>query len=560
MEQEEKRNLALAFILTVSIFLGWNYFFEKPKTVEAPRPVAAQTQVAGPQTPLVVAPKNREDVLAEGGRVQVVAPSLKGSIALKGLLFDDLTLTHYRETADDKSPAVTLLSPLGSKGAYYGSVGWLTADKAVRVPDAQSVWTASHSELTPSRPVTFTWNNGAGLVFEVVVSVDEHYVFTTTQNVRNESAAPVSLQAYGLISRHGTPATAGFMILHEGPLGFLDEKLVEIDYPDLEKGAKTGSSKGGWLGITDKYWLAAWIPDQTLEHKTTFQMQKVGDEPVYQTDFVSPAVTIAPGTSAQSKNSFFAGAKNLGILDGYEETLGVKHFDLAVDFGWFYFLTKPIFNILTWANGWLGNFGLAIMLLTVFLKLALFPLANKSYRAMAHMKQVQPELERLKERFGDDKLRMNQEMMEFYKREKINPLSGCLPMLVQIPLFFALYKVLFVSIEMRHAPFYGWIHDLAAPDPTSVFNLFGLLPWSVPAFLLIGAWPLLMGVTMFVQQKLNPPPTDPIQAKMMAILPIVFTGMMAQFPAGLVIYWTWSNLISIAQQWFITRLHAEKKG
>jgi len=393
-----------------------------------------------------------------------------------------------------------------------------------------------------------------GLRFERVIALDRDYMFTVTQRVVNQGAQPVTLFPYGRIVRAGTPTTAGFYILHEGLIGVLNGTLREVDYDDLpeqEGGRIREGSTGGWLGITDKYWLVALAPDQQQKVAGEFSVNDEGGVPHYQADYLGDGVTVAPGAAAESASRLFAGAKEVKLLERYRDQLGLPLFERAVDFGLLWFLTQPIFWVLDKIYRVVGNFGVAILLLTVMVKLLFLPLANKSYRAMSQMKKLAPQIQELRERLGDNREKLNQEMMALYKREKVNPVSGCLPVVVQIPVFFALYKVLFVTIEMRHAPFFGWIQDLSAPDPTSVFNLFGLVPWDPPHLLAIGAWPLVMGLTMFLQQKLNPPPPDPVQAKMFMALPVVFTFMLAKFPAGLVIYWAWNNVLSIAQQRFI---------
>ncbi len=384
--------------------------------------------------------------------------------------------------------------------------------------------------------------------------MDGDFMFTITQRVENKGNLPVTLHPYGLIRRQGTPEITGFYILHEGPYGVFDGTLLEVDYDDLDdEGLVKKTGTGGWIGITDKYWLTALVPDQKARTDSRFTHREDDGKDRYQVDYLGSKTVVAAGGRSEVRSHFFAGAKEVDLLDSYMESLGVQRFDLAIDWGWLYFLTKPIFHGLVLINGYVGNFGLAILVLTVGIKLAFFPLANKSYTAMSKMKKLQPEMLKLRERFGEDKARLNQEMMALYKREKTNPASGCLPIVIQIPVFFALYKVLFVTIEMRHTPFYGWIQDLSAPDPYSVFNLFGLLPFALPDFLMIGAWPLFMGLTMFLQQKLNPQPPDPVQAKIFMFLPIMFTFLLARFPAGLVIYWAWNNLLSIIQQWVIMR-------
>jgi YidC/Oxa1 family membrane protein insertase len=399
--------------------------------------------------------------------------------------------------------------------------------------------------------VTLTWDNGAGLVFTRTISVDQNYMFTVKDEVKNTGQSSVGLLPYGLISRTGTPQVSGYYILFEGLIGDLEGSLREVKYSSLEPGKPIEySSPGGWLGFTDKYWLTSLIPSQNEPVKANFIHTSENGVDHYQTDYLGPAITIAPNATESASTRFFAGAKELNLLEAYSAS-GIPLFEYSIDFGWFWFLTKPIFRILLVLEHFLGNFGLAILLFTLCVKLLFFPLANKSYQAMSKMKLLQPEIQKLRERFPDDKARQQQEMMALYKRVGANPLAGCLPIVIQIPVFFSLYKVLFVTIEMRHAPFFGWIHDLSAPDPTSFVNLFGLLPFTPPEVLMIGAWPIIMGVTMFLQQKLNPQPVDPMQARMFMVLPVVFTYMLAHFPAGLVIYWAWNNTLSIIQQWAI---------
>jgi len=576
MQSDEKRNLFIAIVITGAILFGWSYFYDRPKHEErmAQQQLLEETQKQNPSDAIQsqasnelrssIAPQpiqrqaTRSEALASNKRIKVQTPSLSGSIRLKGARIDDLTLEKYSETTEENSDKIHLLSPQASKDPYFAEFGWVS-DKHVNLPNADTVWASSGDILTPKQPVTLSWNNGQGLVFNRTINVDEDYLFTITDSITNESGESLNVYHYGLISRQDTPVTGGFFILHEGPLGVLNQKLVEVDYKDLqEKSPQTQSTQGGWIGITDKYWLTAIIPAQDQQFKASFRDTPIGATDRYQADFMSNAMALNAGQNVSVTNHFFAGAKILNLLDAYEEKLGVGNFDRAVDFGWFYIITKPIFHLLTSTYEWLGNFGLAIMLLTVILKILFFPLANKSYRSMGRMKQLQPKIERLKTLYGDDKMRMNQEMMELYKTEKVNPMAGCLPMLIQIPVFFALYKVLFVSIEMRHTPFYGWVQDLSAPDPTSLFNLFGMIPWDPPGFLMIGIWPLVMGITMFLQQKLNPPPADPAQAKVFMLMPIMFTFMLAQFPVGLVIYWTWNNILTIIQQWTIMRMEEKR--
>jgi YidC/Oxa1 family membrane protein insertase len=583
----DQRNMILAVVLAVVILLGSNYYFDSirppppppdttpateaqgpgsPGTADSPpapaAPTTGEAQIpapAGSQLPTATGAASRTGVLAAQPRIKVLSSRLQGSISLVGGRFDDLTLARYQETLDPASPEIILMSPQGAKNPYFADFGWVGA-AGVTVPDGTTLWTADSDTLTPEKPVTLSWDNGKGLRFTRTLGLDANYMFTVTQGVENTGTEPATLHPYALISRHGTPDVTGFVILHEGPLGVFDGQLKEVDYDDEDLQKKDGvrqSTTGGWIGITDKYWLTALVPDQSEEVNTRFIHFREGTLDKYQVDFLGRPLVVAPRASVQSANRFFAGAKEVKLLDGYETELGISRFDLAIDFGWFYFLTKPIFYALIYINDHIGNFGVSILLLTVLIKILFFPLANKSYRAMSKMKKLQPEMLKLRERFGEDKARLNQEMMALYKREKANPASGCLPMVIQIPVFFALYKVLFVTIEMRHAPFFGWIKDLSAQDPTSIVNLFGLLPFAPPDFIPdpanIGIWPLIMGITMFLQQKLNPQPPDPIQAKIFMFLPIFFTFILAQFPAGLVIYWAWNNLLSIIQQWVIMR-------
>ncbi len=573
----EQNNLVVAIALSVAILIGFQLIYEVPrqKQAEQQRALLAQTeadkviapqvavpgQTAAPVAGVAAAPKPRDrtEMVAEQAasslRLKIATPRINGTISLTGGRIDDISLADYHETPDKRSPEIVVLAPAGTEHPYYADFGWVPAESGVAVPDANTVWTASANKLTPDQPLTLSWDNGHGLVFERDIAIDLNYMFRITDRVRNTGAQPVTLLPYGLVSRQGTPATAGYYILHEGPVGVLDGTLNEVKYKDLqEKRTIEKPTTGGWIGITDKYWLVSLVPDQTKPMTARFLYTKAAHgEDRYQIDLLGEAQIAKPGDTIETKRRLFAGAKEVKLLDKYADNLDIQKFDLAVDFGWFYFLTKPFFYCLDLLHSLLGNFGFAILLFTVMVKAVVYPLANQSYRSMSKMKQLQPQITAIRERCGEDKERMNKEMMELYKREKANPLAGCLPILVQIPIFFALYKVLFVSIEMRHAPFFGWIVDLSAPDPTSLFNLFGLLPFTPPSVLMIGVWPLVMGVTMWFQQKLNPTPPDPMQQKIFAVLPFVFTYMLASFPAGLVIYWAWNNLLSIGQQWLIMR-------
>jgi len=561
----DHRNTILAVVLSLVILIGWEMFFAPklaPPPVAEGVPITEATPAPGAvQTPegltAAVAAPDRASALASDARLRISTPHLHGSLSLTGARFDDITLIQYRETPDPASPEIVLLSPQTAPKPYYTELGWIGADPGVKLPGANAVWTPAdpNAELTETTPVVLTWDNGEGLRFTRTIRADKDYLFTVEQTVENSAATPVTLYPYGLVARIDTPPTLNFFILHEGPLGVFDRTLQELKYDDLveEQRVEAKSSEGGWIGITDKYWLVTVAFDQTMPITGSYNHSTPGGRDRYQSDLRGDAITLAPGETKAVTAYVFAGAKQVELLDAYAETPGIARFDLAIDFGWFYFLTKPFFYGLNALKELLGNFGLAILGFTVVIRLIMFPLANKQFAAMSKLKLLQPEMKKLQERYGTDRVKLNQEMMELYKREKANPLAGCLPILVQIPVFFALYKVLFVSIEMRHAPFYGWIHDLSAPDPTSVFNLFGLLPYDVPSFLMIGAWPIIMGVTMYLQQKINPQPADPIQAKIMMLMPIIFTFLLGSFPAGLVIYWAWSNTLGIIQQWVIMR-------
>ncbi len=563
----EQRNLLLAILLSVGIIFAFQYFYEIPRLREQQArqaELARQAETAQPtalsppaETVTPVVPGSAQPVgetPAQGPRIRLDNGRLHGSIALSGARIDDVTLADYRETPDPESPEIRLLAPVGTAHPYFVEFGWVAGTAGVVVPDSRTLWQADGDRVGIDRPVQLRYDNGRGLVFTQSFALDADFMLTVRRTVRNDGTEPVTLYPYGLVSRWDTPPTLGFFILHEGPLGVLDGTLHELDYDDLKGGpAQEFKSRGGWLGITDKYWLVALVPPQQQEIVASFRYVPLNGRDRYQVDFRGPALAVAPGQTIEVVDRLFVGAKEVDKLDRYAAEFGIPLFDRAVDFGWFYFLTKPIFHILHFFYKWTGNYGVAILLLTLLVKLAFFPLANKSYRAMSHMKKLQPEMMRIRDLYANDKVRMNQELMALYQREKVNPMAGCLPVLIQIPVFFALYKVLFVSIEMRHAPFFGWIKDLSAPDPTSIFNLFGLLPFEVPSFLTIGVWPIAMGATMWLQQKLNPQPADPVQAKVMNLLPIFFTFLFATFPAGLVIYWTWNNLLSIAQQWLIMK-------
>ncbi|MEY4696912.1 MAG: hypothetical protein RIT14_1340, partial [Pseudomonadota bacterium] len=514
--------------------------------------------------------------LPEAPRLTVDTPRLEGSISLLGGRIDDLSLKTYRETLDPSSPLVRLLSPVGEDHPYYAVFGWgpgtgLTADD---VPGARTQWTLTSGDtLAPDSPVTLTWANAKGLTFTRQISVDDRYMFTVTDTVANSGTAAAALFPYGIVARHGEPANLqNFFVLHEGVVGRTDGTLTELKYKDLadlpvveREGAQaevTEAKTDGWIGFTDKYWMTTLIPEQGQPYTAVTKYVPSAD--IYQTETRKPVLDVAPGATVTSTIRLFAGAKEWETIRGYERDSNVPGFIDSIDWGWFFFMTKPIFAVLHWLHGAIGNMGLAIIALTFVLKVLVLPLAYKSYVSMAKMKELQPEIEALKERAGDDKQKMQREMMQMYKDKKVNPAAGCLPVLIQIPIFFSLYKVIFVTIELRHAPFFGWLNDLSAPDPSSIYNLFGLLPWAAPAHpslmatIFIGALPILLGITMWLQQKLNPAPADPVQQQVFAWMPWVFMFMLGGFASGLVVYWITNNLITFAQQYLIMRSHGHK--
>jgi YidC/Oxa1 family membrane protein insertase len=563
----DQRNTFIAIVLSLAILLGWQTFFA-PKHAPKPRDTSAQqSPAAAPAVPAPTPPGGEKGAPVPAAetpaaaapaapRLPIHTAHMHGSIALTGLRFDDVTLANYHETPDPKSPEIVLLSPASAPKPYYAEEGWISSDPGLKLPGPDTVWTpdATDAVLTENTPVTVSWDNGEGLRFIRVIHADKDYMFTTEQTVENKTGKAVTLYPYALVARLGMPDVRSTYILHEGPLGVFNRTLKEIKYKDLKKdGDQTQDSVGGWIGMTDKYWLTAVAFDQAMPVTGSFKHNMSGDRDRFQTDLRGTAVTLQPGESKTVKSFLFAGAKRVQLLDAYAKNLGISRFDLAIDFGWFYFLTKPFFYALLWLKGALGNFGLAILAFTTLLRLLMFPIAGRQYKAMNKLKALQPEMKRLQERYANDRTKLNQALMELYKREKANPVAGCLPVLIQIPIFFALYKVLYNTIEMRHAPFYGWIHDLSAPDPTTIFNLFGLLPFTPPHFLHLGALPIIMGISMWLQQRLAPQPTDPMQAKIMMFLPVMFTFMLASFPSGLVIYYTCSNLLGILQQWLLTQ-------
>ena len=561
----DQRRFLLAIVISAAILIGFKFILPDRTPVQttqstpsgaAPRPTG---DPASPGTqPVAVAPPR------EVPRIPIQAARVQGTISLAGARLDDLLLRDYHEEVAPSSPLVRVLEPRADPQPNYLEFGW--TGQGVRLPDENTVWTASAPALTSTTPVTLSWDNGAGQVFEIAYSIDANYMFDVEQRVRNNGAAPVTLTPWAHVRRDYTPETAGYYILHEGLVGVLGGTLREVKYAaaksDAEKDNAHGvalsvNGTGGWAGVTDKYWLTALLPDPAAANTTEYRYASPNNHDRYEVS-VQPTApqVVAAGAVATTATRAFVGAKEVHLLDDYERTLNIPLFDHAVDFGWFDFLTKPMFLALDWLYHQVGNFGIAIMIFTLFMKGLFFPLANRSYKSMNKMKLLGPKINALKERLKDEPTKIQPEIIKMYRTEGVNPVSGCLPMLLQIPVFFCLYKVIFVTIEMRHAPFFGWIHDLSAVDPTNVFNLFGLIPFDPAAhvaLLHLGIWPLIMGVTMFLQQKLNPPPPDPVQAKLFQFMPIIFTFMLARFPAGLVIYWSWNNTLTILQQWLIMR-------
>ena len=560
----EQKNLFLAIVLMMAVLFGWQYFVAMPRVQEEQAKLAAQKKTEMPLAPGVSSPQtapsvvSRADALAQSsGRARIETPTLDGSINLTGARFDDLRLRDYHETPDDRSPEIELLSPMAALHPYVAEFGWIAGQGETQaVPNADTTWQlAQGGTLSPGNTVELSYDNGQGLAFTRRITVDDRYMFTVSDTVTNNSASPVTLSPYGLVMRRNVPPTTYYWVVHEGFIGVFSGTLDDPTYANLADGNQTRQfqSTGGWLGITDKYWMAAVVPPQSEAFNGTYKAFDANGTKAYQSDFILTPKSVAPNASQTVVHHFFAGAKVVDIVDDYARTLGINRFDMAVDWGWFNPLTKWMFLALDYIYRFVGNYGLTILIFTVIVKLLFFPLANTSYRAMSKMKKLQPEMERLRERYKDDKVKQQQELMQLYQKEKVNPLAGCMPMLVQIPVFFSLYKVLLVTIDMRHAPFFGWIQDLSAPEPTSLFNLFGLLPFTPPAFLMIGVFSIIMGFTMWLQTNLNPPPADPVQAKMFSYMPILFVFMLANFPVGLVIYWTWNNILSIAQQIFIMK-------
>ena len=577
----EQRNLIVAIVFSVAILVLWQFVFmpervTRDQTAQSEQTVgSSQGGVRVPGAPgvtvpgrsSVTPPRERNAVLKDAPRIKIETPTIFGSLSLLGGRIDDITLKRYRENVDPDSPPVTFMSPPNTTNPYYAALGW-SSRADVSLPGEDTLWKTTDTVLSPGRPVTMRWDNGVNLRFFRTIDIDADYMFTVSDRVENYGSEPIKLFPEGKIIRKGKPETVDFFILHEGPLGVFDNNLEMKSYKKIKKAEfRDPTSKqmvhkiqykpansGGWIGITDKYWLLALIPDQQTKSVFSYNHWRV-DRDNFQVDFGdADGQEIGAGESGSISTRVFAGAKVVRLLDGYKNDLGISNFDLAVDFGLLFFLTKPMFLVLRFLSETIGNFGLAILLVTVIVKAIFFPLANRSYRAMSKMKKLGPEMAKIRERFKDDRQQQQKEMMGLYKKEGANPISGCLPIFVQIPVFFALYKVLFVTIEMRHTPFFGWIQDLSAPDPLNIFTGFGLIPISLPEIIpVIGIWPILMGLSMWLQQRLNPQPMDKMQQRIFMLLPIVFTFILAPFPAGLVIYWTWNNMLSIAQQWMIMR-------
>lgn len=550
---DDIKSFYAAIILSLVLIFVTNYFFFPQKNVQVSEQTVVSLPEAGEESAPAVqnaVPLSAEDAVAASPHVKISTTSLTGSFRTRGFRIDNLWLEKYKQTLSPESPDVELLMPAKTANPYYAEFGWLSSDPSLHLPDANTLWTVKGRELTVKTPVVLEWDNGEGLKFITRISVDEHYMFTVSQAVENNREKEVVLYPYGLIARVPSPAGSR-SVVHEGMVGVLDNTLEEIKYDDLKKENKEFTTTGGWIGFSDRYWFSAIIMNP--ENESRVKYSKNGDN-FYQTDFVGAPVTVAAGSVGSDQIMFYSGAKEIKLLDKYTSSHNIPKFDLAVDFGWYYFLTKPFFYILDFLYGLIGNMGWAILLFAALLRLVMFPIANKSYENMAKMKDIQPKLKELQEKY-QDKTKLQMETMELYRREKINPAAGCLPLLIQVPVFFSLYKVLNIAIEIRHAPFIGWIKDLSAPDPLTL-SVITHLP--VPGFLDIGVWPIIMGLTMYVQQKLNPAPTNKDQARIFALLPLIFMFMMGHFASGLVIYWTLSNILSIIQQKAIIRKNKRK--
>ena len=545
----DTKNVIAAISLSAAVIILYGLFFA-PSPQELNQIQEEKSQIIqSSETPSLevdekITEISRNEALTENQRIIFENESIKGSISLKGSIIDDLTFKKYTETLNG-TDHVILLNPREAQNGYFVETGWVTNSKNVDVPNAQTVWQIEgNNKLTPNRTVNLVWENDLGIKFQKKISLDNQYLFTIDQSITNSTNNKYNFYPYGQIIRNTAPEVTNFYILHEGLLGVFDEQLIEEDYKDIEEKKFTIKAESGWVGITDKYWITSLIPENNKEFKADFEYKNK-----FKANFIETQSTeIGANETRSNQIKVIIAAKEVGIIDGYATKLNINKYDLAIDWGWFYFIVKPLFFVIDYFFKITGNFGIAIILITICVRIIFFPLANYSFRSMAKMKVLQPEMTRLKELHKEDKVKLQQEMMALYKKEKVNPVSGCLPILIQIPFFFAIYKMLFVTIEMRHQPFFGWIKDLSERDPTTIFNLFGLIPWDPPSFLLIGAWPILMGITMYVQQKLNPTPPDPIQAKIFMFFPLFLTVILAPFPSGLVIYWTINNILTMAQQ------------
>lgn len=561
----DNQNFLSAVVISILILVGFHFLYEKPQLEKAERRVSLEkvNKVTTPKVDeVLVAPvslRDRAAVLAETQRIAIDTPEFSGSINLTGARIDDLRLKKYHETIDKSSPTITLLSPAGSKAphkSYFTSFGWLAA-KGIDVPADKTVWSSSSSMLGVDKPVVLSWRSAQGLVFEREISVDKDFLFTITDRVKNAGKETVTLYPFGLVSRQGHPPVMDTFVMHEGPIGVLGGTLQEIKYDDVKEEGKMAfeSDEGGWLGITDKYWLVSLLPAQGQKLVAHFSYEAGTapglEEGIYQADFRATPISLAPGANGSWTTNLFAGAKRVSLLDKYENQLNLPLFDRAIDFGWYYYLTKPFLYLLDEISSLTGQMWVAILIFTFLLKIVTLPLSVKSMKSMAKMKALQPEMKKIQERYKEDKQKLSLATMELYQRERVNPMSGCMPIIIQIPIFFALYKVLYVGIEMRHAPLFGWVKDMSAPDPSSVFTLFGAVDWSFMPH--VGVWPILMGLSMFAQQKMSPTPPDKTQAQIFLLMPIIFTFMLSSFAVGLIFYWTVSNVLGIAQQWYISR-------
>ncbi len=550
-------NLLLAIIISTIILFSWRYFYEQPKINNLTQ--QSIEKKINKQYNKVPQQENISNDDKEIPHITIISDSVSGSISLKGLRFDNLTLLKYYISTDINSKNVQLLAEAQTKNSYFAEIGWTSssADSAITYPDSNTIWQVDDNKLTPNKEINAYWINPQKVKFVVTISMDNDYLFTIKQKIFNNSPHIISFQHYGLINKnYHAPKERIVNVFHQGMIGSVNGELQEYTYKDImdKNSVKYPKSQIDWFGITDKYWLTAFIPDTKLKYSANYINGIKNNQLKFQSSFISEVQYIKQGNSYELVHKLFAGAKKVDLLDKYEKLYNIKLFDRAIDFGWFYIITKPIFYAMNFFYAYVGNFGISIMIVTVIIKLLMFTLANKSYLSMKKIKALQPEIEYFKKLYGNNKIKLNEEIMALYKREKVNPVTGCLPLIVQIPVFFSIYKVLYVTIEMRHAPFFGWVKDLSASDPTNIFNLFGLLPLSVFPFFTIGVWPIIMAITMFYQQKMNPQPTDPLQAKVMQFMPLIFLFMFNNFPVGLLIYWSWSNILSIIQQYYINNV------